>query len=82
MQQLAVDDAAHQAQAVFEELMRLKSLKPSLNWNGCAVLARTNRMLSPVRAVFEEGGHPGKNGAWKVDCRCTASARCGIASTG
>ena len=60
VQQLAVANVTHQVQAVFEELMRLKSLQPSLDWNGCAVLARTNRMLSPMRAVFEEAGIPVK----------------------
>jgi ATP-dependent DNA helicase RecQ len=54
VQVLMVKSPLHQAEAVFNELCRLKSLAPSLDWNGCAVLARTNDTLHPLRAIFEE----------------------------
>ncbi|MEJ2040453.1 MAG: RecQ family ATP-dependent DNA helicase, partial [Desulfosarcinaceae bacterium] len=56
VQILKVSDAAHQAEAVFQELSRLSTLDPHFDWNSCAVLARTNRILAPLRVLFEENG--------------------------
>jgi ATP-dependent DNA helicase RecQ len=54
VQLLQVTDAAHQAVALVAELTRLKERNPSLNWQDCAVLARTREELAPIRALCEE----------------------------
>jgi len=45
-----------QAQAVIEELQRLKQLDAKGNWSDYAVLAREHRMLEPFRAWCEHHG--------------------------
>ncbi len=62
VQRLTVADPVQQAGALWLELSRLKSLKPSLEWPACAVLARTGQTLAPVRAVFEANGIPIQRG--------------------
>jgi ATP-dependent DNA helicase RecQ len=54
VQRLIVNDPYHQALAVFDEMMRLKSLDPALDWTRFAVLGRTRAMLDMVRAVLEK----------------------------
>lgn len=54
VQHLVVTDPVHQAMAVYQELTRLKTLDPSLRWEQCAVLGRTNQCLAPVRAILEQ----------------------------
>ena len=56
VQRIVVQNAAHQAAAVFQELSRLSALWPDLNWENCAVLGRTNESLTAVRACFESRG--------------------------
>jgi ATP-dependent DNA helicase RecQ len=56
VQILNVKDPAHQAAAVFQELMRLSTLTPDFDWNRCTVLARTNRALAPLRVLCEQNG--------------------------
>ncbi|MBI5552895.1 MAG: RecQ family ATP-dependent DNA helicase [Desulfobacterales bacterium] len=56
VQRLVVQNASHQAAAVFQELSRLTALSPDLNWENCAVLGRTNESLTAVRACFESQG--------------------------
>ena len=58
VQLLCVTNAAHQAMALVDELLRLKQRNPSLNWSECAVLSRTREELAPVRAVCEQRGIP------------------------
>ena len=58
VQLLQVTDAAQQAMALVEELERLKHRNPSLNWQDCAVLARTRDELAPIRALCEQRGIP------------------------
>ncbi|MXZ83239.1 MAG: RecQ family ATP-dependent DNA helicase [Synechococcus sp. SB0666_bin_14] len=47
-----------QAQAVMEELLRLKELAPRWDWSRCAVVARKWTWLHPVRAFCEDCGIP------------------------
>ncbi len=58
VQRLAVSGPAGQAVAVFQELSRLKTLQPGLHWPQCAVLARTNQDLDPVRTILENNHIP------------------------
>jgi ATP-dependent DNA helicase RecQ len=58
VQLLHVTDAASQAVALVAELTRLKERNPSVNWQDCAVLARTREELAPLRALCEEQGIP------------------------
>lgn len=58
VQLLHVTDAAHQAMALVGELTRLKERNPPLNWQDCAVLARTREELAPIRALCEQRGIP------------------------
>ncbi len=53
VQRLMVNHPHHQALAVFDEMMRLKSLNPALDWTRFAVLGRTRAMLDIVRSVLE-----------------------------
>jgi len=50
VQLLLVTNAAHQAVALVDELLRIKQRNPSLSWSDCAVLSRTKDELAPVRA--------------------------------
>jgi len=54
VQRLRVADPFHQAHAVFEEMMRLKSLDPALDWSDVAVLGRTKAVVDGVRAILED----------------------------
>jgi ATP-dependent DNA helicase RecQ len=56
VQRLVVQNASHQAAAIFQELARLSALSPDLKWENCAVLGRANESLTPVRACFESRG--------------------------
>jgi ATP-dependent DNA helicase RecQ len=47
-----------QAQAVVDELLRLRQLDTQLDWPQCAVLATQWQLLSPVRALLEEHDIP------------------------
>jgi ATP-dependent DNA helicase RecQ len=58
VQLLRVTDATHQAVALVEGLLRLKQRNPSLEWQDCAVLARTRDELAPIRALCEQRGIP------------------------
>lgn len=58
VQLLRVNNAAHQAIAIVDELSRLKQRNPTLNWTDCAVLARTRGELAPIRAFCEQRGIP------------------------
>lgn len=58
VQLLRVTDAAHQAMALVAELVRRKERNPSLNWQECAVLARTREELAPIRALCEQQSIP------------------------
>jgi ATP-dependent DNA helicase RecQ len=58
VQLLHVTDTAHQAVALVEELTRLKTRNPSMNWQDCAVLGRSREELAPIRALCEQRGIP------------------------
>jgi ATP-dependent DNA helicase RecQ len=58
VQLLHVTDVAHQAVALVEELTRLKTRNPSMNWQDCAVLGRSREELGPIRALCEQRGIP------------------------
>ncbi len=47
-----------QAQAVVDELLRLRQLDTQLDWSQCAVLATQWQLLNPVRALLEEHSVP------------------------
>jgi len=47
-----------QAQAVVNELLRLRQLDTQLDWSQCAVLATQWQLLNPVRAILEEHNIP------------------------
>ena len=47
-----------QAQAVVDELLRLRQLDTQLDWSQCAVLATQWQLLNPVRALLEEHNIP------------------------
>ena len=47
-----------QAQAVVEELLRLRQLDTQLDWTQCTVLATQWQLLNPVRALLEEHSIP------------------------
>ena len=47
-----------QAQAVVDELLRLRQLDTQLDWPQCAVLATQWQLLNPVRALLEEHNIP------------------------
>ncbi|MGZ8237933.1 MAG: RecQ family ATP-dependent DNA helicase [Methylobacter sp.] len=47
-----------QAQAIVDELLRLRQLDTQLDWSQCAVLATQWQLLNPVRALLEEHGIP------------------------
>ena len=47
-----------QAQAVVDELLRLRQLDTQLDWPQCAVLATQWQLLNPVRALLEEHSIP------------------------
>ena len=49
----AGDSPLSQAQAVMEELLRLKTMDPHWDWSRCAVVAREWKILIPVRAFCE-----------------------------
>ncbi|HEX7185833.1 MAG TPA: RecQ family ATP-dependent DNA helicase [Thermoanaerobaculia bacterium] len=61
---LDVDDAGTQAAAIAGQLLRLQETNSTLRWSDCAVLARTRKVLEPVRAVLESQGIPI---SWSVD---------------
>ncbi len=48
----------HQAQALTQELLRLRQLDSSLDWSQCAVLAKEWHLLNPVRSCFEAENIP------------------------
>jgi len=54
VQLLHVTGAAHQAVAFVEEITRLKTRNPSMNWQDCAVLGRSREELAPIRALCEQ----------------------------
>ena len=47
-----------QAQAAFAELARLQGLEGRVDWQACAVLARSHRYLWPVQALCERSSIP------------------------
>ncbi len=47
-------DEVGQAQAVLNELLRLKRLDTRLDWANCAVLAREWNLLNPLRLLLED----------------------------
>ena len=54
-------DASHgnlQTQAIVAELRRLLTLESEINWDGCAILARTHHYLAPVQAWCEINNVP------------------------
>jgi ATP-dependent DNA helicase RecQ len=53
VQCLGVEDAAHQAAAVVDEIDRLRALQPGLPWSGFSVLARTHVDLDVIRSLCE-----------------------------
>ncbi len=55
---LKVPDHGDQPQAIFNEMERLKNLKPEIRWSDFAILARTRAILVPIRGLFEEKGIP------------------------
>jgi ATP-dependent DNA helicase RecQ len=60
VQRLLAGDIKHQAWVVLNELERLRGIRPAIDWGDCAVLARTNQTLAPVRALLEQQGVPFK----------------------
>jgi ATP-dependent DNA helicase RecQ len=60
VQVIAVGNRRQQAEWVTSELQRLKGLSPELDWEGCAILARSRRDLAPVRSVLEAAGLPAR----------------------
>ena len=60
VQVIAVKNRHHQAESVKAELERLKGLSPGLAWDDCAILARSRRVLWPVRSLLEQAGLPVK----------------------
>jgi ATP-dependent DNA helicase RecQ len=60
VQVIAVKNRHHQAESVKAELERLKGLSPGLAWDDCAILARSRRVLWPVRSLLEQVGLPVK----------------------
>jgi ATP-dependent DNA helicase RecQ len=60
VQVIAVKNHYHQAECVKAELERLKGLSPGLAWDDCAILARSRRVLWPVRSLLEQAGLPVK----------------------
>jgi ATP-dependent DNA helicase RecQ len=47
-----------QAQAVVDELLRLRQLDTQLDWSQCAVMATQWQLLNPVRALLEDRSIP------------------------
>nr|MCU0605256.1 ATP-dependent helicase [Desulfobacterales bacterium] len=60
VQVIACRNRGHQAECVQSELARLKGLSPGLEWEDCAILARSRKELAPVRSVLETAGVPVK----------------------
>jgi ATP-dependent DNA helicase RecQ len=60
VQVIAVKNRWHQAEGVKSELERLKGLSPELEWDDCAILARSRKDLAPVRSLLEGAGLPVK----------------------
>ncbi len=58
VQRLIVKDSFHQTLAVYEEMERLRSLKPELDWSCFAILGRTKVALDMMRAFLEKKGVP------------------------
>lgn len=58
VQVLQVADAAFQAEALVEEIERLRGRCGDVAWSDCAVLARTREELAPIRALCESRGVP------------------------
>jgi hypothetical protein len=50
--------AQAQAQAVVDELLRLRQIDKQLDWPQCAVLVTQWQLLNPVRALLEEHSIP------------------------
>jgi ATP-dependent DNA helicase RecQ len=63
VQILSVHDAVHQAEAVVDEIRRLRGITP-FDWSAVAVLSSEHRDLSLVRAVLEREGIPLQ---WRAD---------------
>ncbi len=53
VQIINVTNAAQQAQAVVNELLRLQKLDNTWNWNDCAIFAQRWESLMPIRALCE-----------------------------
>ncbi len=58
VQMIQIIDEYQQAQAVMDELQRLRSLDNRLDWRQCAVLAREWQSLNPVRTLLEQNNIP------------------------
>ncbi|MGZ4978024.1 MAG: ATP-dependent helicase, partial [Methylobacter sp.] len=58
IQTLRCHDEIHQAQALTQELLRLRQLDNSLEFSQCAVLTTEWRLLNPVRACLEAQAIP------------------------
>jgi ATP-dependent DNA helicase RecQ len=65
VQVIAVRNLHHQAECVKSELERLKGLSPDLAWGNCAILARSRKVLWPVRSLLEQAGLPART---HLDC--------------
>lgn len=61
---LETNDESSQAVAVVDEMERLKSLDPKVDWSSFAVIARTRRELGAIRSLCEIRGVPV---AWTMD---------------
>lgn len=64
VQRVIVENAAHQARFIGEEITRLRSLDPGQDWSAFAVLGRTRKDLVSVRSAFEDVGIPVD---WRAD---------------
>ncbi len=62
VQRLRVGNHCQQSQAVYAEMMRLKSLDPSLDWADFAMLGRTRALVDGVRAFLEDKQVPARVG--------------------
>jgi ATP-dependent DNA helicase RecQ len=60
VQIITVKNCCHQAECVKAELERLKGLAPDLEWEECAILARSRKDLAPIRSLLEQAGLPVK----------------------
>ena len=60
VQIVSVKNPLHQAGYIKNEIDRIMSLDPSVNWSDFAILSRTKAPLAAVRSVLENAGYPRK----------------------